>query len=154
MPRKAQESEVEPSSVVRIVLGSVPPDLGPERTAVQHALTRLRDSSFPGLEWISFQDDDETGSPPVQIARCHVYIGLLAAQGSTIHFEPEYRRAIQGRLHHLVYIKEIANAAPGRGVEKPSRLRLPRASLASLIQSGRKFLSLAPMTWRPKSPPI
>jgi hypothetical protein len=107
------EGKTEHPGVARIILGSVPPELGPERAAVERALTRLRESALPGLEWVSFNDDDITGATPDEVAQCQVYIGLLAGQGSTIHFEPEYRRAMQHGLHCLVYIKDNPTAAPG-----------------------------------------
>jgi esterase/lipase superfamily enzyme len=123
-------------AVARIILGSVPPELGPERAAVERALTRLRESALPGLEWVSFNDDDITGATPVEVARCQIYIGLLAGHGSTIHFAPEYGRAMQHDLHCLVYIKVNPTAAPERRPGKTKPPPAPSSFADELIRSG------------------
>src|SRR5262245_13887024 len=93
-----------PLEVVRVVLGSVPDELGPEREAVERALSRLRESAFSGLEWVLFDNDEGTGTSQFERSQGQVYIGLLAGQGSTIDFEPQYRGAKEHGLHSLVYI--------------------------------------------------
>jgi hypothetical protein len=121
--------------VVRIILGSVPPELGPERAAVERALTHLRESAFPGLEWLSFNEHDVTSATPGEVAQCQVYISLLSAQGPAIHFEPEYRRASQHSLHCLVYSKGNPTAASKRRRGKPKPPPTPSSFAAELIRS-------------------
>ena len=132
------------SGVTRIILGSVPPELGPERAAVERALTRLRESALPGLEWVPFNVEDVTGAIPGEVAQCQVYIGLLADQGSTFQFEPEYRRAMQHGLHCLVYIKDNPTAAPKKRRGKTKPPPAPSSFADELIKSGAAVLFSGP----------
>ncbi len=130
------EAGTDRPRLIRIVLGSVPSKLAPERAAVERTLMRLRETTFPGLEWVAFDDDEGTGTRPFEPSRGQLYIGFLGGQASAIHFEPEYRRANQHELRCLIYVKDEPKTAAKRGRGK-SKSSAARSGLASeLIQSG------------------
>jgi hypothetical protein len=126
--------KVEPANVVRIILGSVPPELASARAAVERTLERLGKSSSVRPEWIPYIDED--GTPPRRrdLARRQIYIGLLAGQGDSIEFEPEYRRALEAGLHCLVFVK--LRRAPTRRTPRTKPPTGASSFAAELMRSG------------------
>jgi tetratricopeptide (TPR) repeat protein len=98
--------------ILPVYVSSTWRDLEPERTAVEQAVNRLRETKFVGMEYFGSRDEDTRRASLVEVDRAAasgtrgVYVGIFAARyGSGITAE-EYRRARSLGLPCFIYFKD------------------------------------------------
>ena len=113
------------------MVGSVPSKPAPECAVVERTLMRLRETTFPGLEWVRFENDEGTGTS-FELSRGQLDIGLLARQASESISSPSTASPISMGYDVSYTSKEEAHNRPqGEGGKSPGRRTPHRASRPS-----------------------
>jgi tetratricopeptide (TPR) repeat protein len=102
-------------------------DLGAERTAVEQAIQRLRETKFVGMEYFGSRDETTRRASLDDVDRAAergtrgVYVGIFAARYGSGITEDEYRRARKLNLPCLIYFKADATIPDDSREKDPAK---------------------------------
>lgn len=95
-------------TILPVYVSSTWLDLQPERKAVEHAVQRLRETKFVGMEYFGSRDETTRQASLDDVDRSSLYVCVVAGRYGSGITEAEYERACDRKLPHLVYFKDDA----------------------------------------------
>ncbi len=107
--------------IVAVFVSSTWLDLQPERQAVEHAIQRLHETKFIGMEYFGSRDETTRLASLDEVDRSQVYVGIIGGRYGSGITADEYRRA---RLRHLpcfLYVKAETASPPLARDQEPDR---------------------------------
>lgn len=115
------------SNILPVYVSSTWLDLQPEREAVEHAVQRLRETKFVGLEYFGSRDEGTRRASLVEVDHAAgvdargVYVGIFAARYGSGITEDEYRRARELGLPCLIYFKDDSTITDDAREKDPAK---------------------------------
>ena len=113
--------------ILPVYVSSTWRDLEPERSAVEQAVNRLRETKFVGMEYFGSRDETTRRASLDELDRAAesgtrgVYVGLFAARYGSGITEDEYRRARELGLHCLIYFKDDSTISDDSREKDPAK---------------------------------
>jgi tetratricopeptide (TPR) repeat protein len=108
--------------VLPVYVSSTWLDLGPERRAVEQAVSRLRETKFVGMEYFGSRDETTRQASLDDVDRSRAYICIVAARYGSGITEAEYDRATELGLPRFIYFKDDATVADELRDNEPEQL--------------------------------
>lgn len=93
---------------VRVFVSSTWLDLQAERSAVEAAIQRMRETKYLGMEYFGSRDETSYQTSLHEVDHSQVYVGIIAGRYGSGITEAEYRRAGQLGIPCLIYLKDDA----------------------------------------------
>ena len=109
-----------PEAVVSVFVSSTWIDLQPERASIEEVLHRFRETKFVGMEYFGSRDEDAATASVDEVERCQLFIAVVGGRYGSGNVETEYRKALDGRIPCLIYLKEKDKIAPQFEESDPS----------------------------------
>jgi tetratricopeptide (TPR) repeat protein len=129
-----------PPATLRVFVSSTWLDLQPERTAVEEALARLRETKFIGMEHFGSRDETTRDVSLQEVEPADLYVGIVGGRYGSGITEAEYRRALELKLPCFIYFKDEANVGPAECDAEPDKA----AQLARLKEDMRRRHTIGP----------
>jgi tetratricopeptide (TPR) repeat protein len=120
-------------STFQVYVSSTFLDLEAERQAVEHAIQRMRDTKFLGMEYFGARNESTLHTSVAELDFARVYVGIFAGRYGSGITEQEYRRARELGKRCLIYFKDTASTDDEWHETEAARTRLRelKAELAS-----------------------
>lgn len=115
-------------------------DLQPERTVVENALNRIRETRFVGMEYFGSREETTREVSLAEVDRSDLYLGIFGERYGSGITEDEYRRAQDLKLPCFIYFKDKAVIPPKDREQDPAKA----ARLAALKVDLKKAHTQAP----------
>ncbi|MDQ3281413.1 MAG: DUF4062 domain-containing protein, partial [Acidobacteriota bacterium] len=117
-------------AALRVFVSSTRDDLLAERGAVEHALHRMRDTEFVGMEYFGGSDESARAVSLARLDDCGLYVGIIGRRYGSGITADEYRRACELEIPRRLFL--TADASPIEDdPEQQARLADLRAKVTS-----------------------
>ncbi|MGZ5442608.1 MAG: DUF4062 domain-containing protein [Thermoanaerobaculia bacterium] len=115
---------------LRVFVSSTRDDLVAERRAVEHALHRMRDTEFVGMEYFGGSDETARTESLARLDECDLYVGVIGRRYASGITADEYHRARDRNIPRRLFLSEDASPIESDPAQQ-ARLADLRATIAA-----------------------